>query len=61
MSNPLTDVIPDVARKYVYAVAFLVGLALTALQAADGDWKAAAFLFLGSLVPLLAASNTAVE
>jgi len=58
MSNPLTDVIPASARKYVYAIAFVVGLALTAIEAAGGDLKQAAFLLVGALVPLLAAANT---
>ena len=59
MPNPLTDIIPARYRKYVYAGAFLGGLAWTAIQAADGDWRQAVALLAGSLVPLLAASNTA--
>ena len=58
-SNPLTEVIPARMRKCVYAGAFLGGLAWTAIQAAGGDWKQAVALLVGSLVPLLAASNTA--
>lgn len=60
MSNPLIDVIPAKARKYVYALAFLAGLVLAAFQAADGDVKETIILLVASLVPLLAASNTDV-
>lgn len=57
--NPLTDVIPAQARKYVYAVISLAALVWGAFEVADGDWKK----FVGGLVVALttatAASNTA--
>lgn len=59
--NPLYDVLPQAARKIVYALAFLGLLVYTAIEAADGDYKKAIGLLLVSLVPLLASSNTAVN
>lgn len=58
MSNPLTDVLPDTLRKRLYALAFVAVIVFTAFQAADGDWKQFVGGLLGSLVTLLAASNT---
>lgn len=59
MSNPLTDVIPAPARKYVYAALALAAIVFGAWQASEGDWTA----FVGSLIVSLtgatAASNTA--
>ena len=57
MSNPLTDALSPKARKVLYAVVFLVGLAITAWQASDGNWKVAVGTFVASLVPLLAHGN----
>jgi hypothetical protein len=59
--NPLYDVLPAIARKYVYALAFLGLLVYTAIQAAEGDWQKAAGSLLATLVTLLASSNTAVK
>lgn len=56
--NPLEDVIPSVARKYLYAILFLASLVWTIYQASDGDWSQ----FIGGLIVALtsatAASNT---
>lgn len=57
MSNPLSDVLPARVRLVVYAVVFVVGLALAAWQAAEGDWFAFAVLLTGSLTSALAGSN----
>jgi uncharacterized membrane protein YhhN len=61
MPNPLLDVLPAKARKYVYAILALVALALAAYQVSDGDWLVFAGLLLGSLGFGTAASNTNVE
>lgn len=61
MKNPLSDVIPAKARRYVYAAAFVGGLALAGWQASDGDWHHALGIFLADLIPALAASNTNTE
>lgn len=68
MSNPLTDVIPAKARKYVYALWALVGLVLGAIQvyvAAQPDptqpgWlngALAVFAFVSTAIGATAASN----
>lgn len=57
-NNPLTDVLPNKVRKYVYALAFLALLVYSAFQAADGDLFEALGGFLTAFVPLMAASNT---
>lgn len=58
MANPLTDALTPTARKYVYAVLFVVGLVLTAWRAADGDWLQAVAVLVASLGgPGMAASN----
>lgn len=56
--NPLTDAIPAKYRKAVYAVVFVIGLAVTAWQASDGNWRVAVSSLIASLVPLLAHANT---
>lgn len=56
--NPLQDALPPKVRKVLYAAAFVLLLAFSAYQAADGDWWEFAGTFLAALVPLLAASNT---
>lgn len=61
-SNPLSDVLPPVVRKYVYAVLFLAALGFGIWQASAGNWATFAGSLIASLVNLLAASNTnAVE
>lgn len=55
--NPLTDLIPAQARKYVYGVLALVALVFAAWQAADGDWATFAGGLITALVNALAASN----
>lgn len=56
--NPLTDVIPARARRYVYAALFLAALVWGVYQASDGNWLE----FVGGLIVALtgatAASNT---
>lgn len=61
MSNPLTDVLPDRARKYVYAIFALAAIGVGAWQAADGDWLVFAALVLGALGFTTAASNTPAQ
>lgn len=54
--NPLA-ILPAKVRLAVYAVVFVVGLALAAWQAAEGDWVAFGVLITGSLTGALAGSN----
>lgn len=56
MPNPLT-VLPPKVRAYVYLVVFVLGMAFTAVQAADGDWFEAAAALVGSLTSVLAGAN----
>jgi hypothetical protein len=56
--NPLTDILPARARKYVYAVVALTALLFGAWQAADGNWAVFGGSVLGGLVSATAASNT---
>jgi len=58
MTNPLTDIIPAAARKYVYAVVTLAALALAAWQASDGNLETFIGSLVTALVTALAASNT---
>ena len=62
--NPLTGILPAKARKYVYAVYALVGVALGAIQVGYGvtepQWltvSLAVYAFLGAALGLTAASN----
>lgn len=57
--NPLAA-LPTRVRRTVYAVVFVVGLALAAWQAAQGDWVAFGVLLTGSLTSALAGSNVTV-
>lgn len=60
-NNPLhnpTDVLPQKARLWLYLIATLILLALTAWLAADGNWVEAVASFLTSLVTMLSASKT---
>jgi len=57
VTNPLVNVLNHKVRGYIYAAAFLASLALTAWQAADGDWTKAVIAFLASLIAATAASN----
>ena len=61
LTNPLYEIIPAKARKYVYGLAFLAGLLWTLWQASEGDWKEFVGALVATLIPLLAASNTAVK
>jgi len=60
-SNPLTDVIPTKARKYVYAGAFLVATGFSVYQATEGNWAEFVASLTAALVPATAYSNTDVE
>lgn len=54
--NPLRKLPPKV-RQAVYVAATGGGLAVAAIQTAEGDWLKAAGLFCASLVAATAASN----
>lgn len=58
MKNPLTDVLPPSARKYVYAGLSLASLLWGVYEVSEGDWK----MFVGGVIVALvngtAASNT---
>lgn len=56
--NPLTDLIPAKARKYVYAAVAVAALGYGAWEAAHGDWKQFAMSLAGSLLAGLAHANT---
>lgn len=58
VTNPLTELIPPTARKYVYGLAVLAALVLATWQASQGDWAVFTGALLAALVPALAASNT---
>ena len=60
MSNPLTDIIPAKARKYVYAVFALAGIVIGALAIAGVDVGKApdVLAYVGIALGLTAASNT---
>ena len=53
--NPLNDVIPAQARKYVYAVIALAALIFTAYQASSGNWTE----FVGGLIVALSHATAA--
>lgn len=55
--NPLTDVIPAKARKYVYAALTLAALLSSVYQATDGDWKTFAVNLVAALTTATAAAN----
>jgi hypothetical protein len=61
MSNPLYEVIPASARKYVYALLSLAAIVVAGVQAFDGDWVAFAAYLVAALTGATAASNTNVE
>ena len=56
--NPLIDIIPASARKYVYAVIALAAFAWSVYESTDGNWKA----FIAGLIVAashsVAAANT---
>lgn len=58
--NPLFELIPAPARKWLYAIVSAAAFVFSVYQAAQGDWAT----FVASLVPALtgalAASNTNV-
>ena len=55
--NPLTDVIPAKARKYVYALVTLAALVYGAIEASNGDTRTLIGSLIAALVTALAASN----
>ncbi|QLQ11196.1 MAG: hypothetical protein HZY75_13435 [Nocardioidaceae bacterium] len=58
MSNPLNEALPARHRKAVYAVLFVVGVIVAAVQASDGDWLTALAVIVAALGgPGMAASN----
>jgi hypothetical protein len=58
--NPLFDVIPARARKYVYAAVALFMIGWGAYQAADGNWKVAVGALITTVVAGLAHANVEV-
>ena len=60
-SNPLTDVIPAKARKYVYAGAFVVASGFAVYQATEGNLVEFFAGLVAALVPGTAYSNTDTE
>lgn len=48
-SNPLTDVLPDRARRYLYAIGWLIALGLGIYQLTEGDWLAFVVALLTAL------------
>ena len=58
--NPFT-VLPPVVRAYVYLLVFVVGLAFTAWQTAEGNWVEAVASLTGTLTSALAGSNVNQE
>jgi hypothetical protein len=61
MGNPLYEVIPAAARKYIYALLSLAAIVVAGVQAFDGDWVAFAAYLVAALTGATAASNTNVE
>ena len=56
--NELLSKVPEKLRYDIYFVASLGLLGYAAFTAADGDWKKALGIFIGSLVGATAATNT---
>lgn len=57
-ANPLTDLIPAKARKYVYGVVLLAALVFGAWQASEGNIEVFVGSVITALVNALALSNT---
>lgn len=57
-SNPLADVIPAQARKYVYLVAAAALFVYSLWEASNGDIRTFVISLVSALVAGLAASNT---
>lgn len=57
-TNPLTELIPAKARKYVYGIVLLAALVFSAWQASQGDIEAFVGGLIAALVNGLALSNT---
>lgn len=57
--NPLIDVIPAKARKYVYALITLAAVVWGVYEASGGDWQKLVGGLIVALTTATAASNTA--
>lgn len=57
-TNPLTDLIPAKARKYVYGTVLLAALVFGAWQASEGNIETFIGSLIAALVNGLALSNT---
>lgn len=60
MNNPLTDILPPAARKYLYALYFVAVVVVGALAVAEVSVGKApdVLAYLGGALGLVAASNT---
>lgn len=58
--NPLIDVIPATARKYVYAVVALALYVYSVWRATQGDWEQFGVTLAGALASTLAHANVTV-
>lgn len=57
-TNPLTELIPAKARKYVYGIVFLAAIVFSIYQASEGSWEVFVGGVITALVNALALSNT---
>lgn len=57
-TNPLHDVVPARARKYVYAIVAFAAIAVGAWEASQGDVGTFIASLVTALVTAMAASNT---
>lgn len=57
VAGALGEILDRRVRLVLYVLTFLILLALTAWQGAEGNWLTAATTFLTSLAPVLAAAN----
>nr|DAL38071.1 MAG TPA_asm: Pulmonary surfactant-associated protein D, c-type lectin, alpha-helical coiled [Caudoviricetes sp.] len=57
VAGALQEILDRRVRLVLYVLAFLILLALTAWQGAEGNWLTAVTTFLTSLAPVLAAAN----
>lgn len=57
-SNPLADIIPSAARKYVYLAAAAALFIYSLWEASNGDIRTFVISLVSALVASLAASNT---
>ena len=57
VSDALKELLNRKLRLWLYVLTTLALLCFSAWEASDGDWFRAAFVFVTSLVPILAAAN----